>query len=323
MSIINPDNKLTINKSSGKMDEIIEVKYVVTNGSRTNNANITIDCSNSNDYLSVTNDFSNNSLASASSRTGTLKIKVLQDFSDSNKEVSCTVFGLKGDRNISTTPPASKVCRINRPHTISKGNITLEDKDCSGAISKNDMLTIGSESFYVYDVDDGIKAIAANNLNVGSECINSTCTEILNPTGLQYANLLTTNGHFYGVTPFSNETYHGDNFNSYRGSLVEKYVNEYKEKLSSMNDNIDTVRLITKQELLDLGCDGTTCSSSIPSYIYSSNYWTMTSYGESSTTVYMMIWQGGTSGGLYNASYDYKTQFGIRPVIEINKSLFD
>ena len=95
-------------------------------------------------------------------------------------------------------------------------------------------------------------------------------------------------------------------------------LNDYKNYLkSTLNKTSVEARLITFNELINLGCnkDNKICTSA-PSWVYSNStfYWTATaSYGNGVIAVYP---NGSFSDGYFN---DVVT-FGLRPVITISKS---
>ena len=120
---------------------------------------------------------------------------------------------------------------------------------------------------------------------------------------------------------FSNEEYNGANYNDYSGSLVEFYVNNYKLLLESKFDiKVADARLITKEELISekIGCSesNTTCKDSPYEWIYSTSYWTQSTY----LTYLWYVYSHGFFGNFANYETDYA--FGVRPVIVISKDSF-
>ena len=126
-----------------------------------------------------------------------------------------------------------------------------------------------------------------------------------------------------GTTAFSSSTQKGTNYNDYSGSIVEGYVNNYKNILES-EYGVDVVeaRLITKEELTseEIGCSATSysCTSSTYPWIYATTYWSGSAYGIGN------VWYV-VSKGYFNNSYDYSNNnnFGVRPVIVISKDYFN
>ena len=186
------------------------------------------------------------------------------------------------------------------------------------------IVTIGTENFYVIGSDgDNIKLLSMYNLYVGATYDGTNLTYYGNEaTGMQDPRMLGYDGQypFYGVTPFSTDSYHGSSVVSYEGSIVEDYVNNYKSLLeSNFGANIVEARLITLNELTDsttLMCDKTneTCSTSPYSWLYSTYYRTETT---ATTKTKYVVGYGGDFGW---GSYDGGTSVGVRPVIVIPES---
>lgn len=187
-------------------------------------------------------------------------------------------------------------------------------------------LSIGTEEFYIIGVDDEkVKLLSKYNLYVGGywNTEGDTWDEQWVPygdeaTGMQDSRML-------GIQE-NEKIYHGIAHHNlggiyplvYSGSLIEEYVNNYKNILESYyNVDIVEARLITKEELKDtstFNCpfDGL-CSTQYP-WIYSTSYWTMSvsDFGESETAVIL-------SWGMLTDTYDYYNCFGVRPVIVISR----
>ena len=188
------------------------------------------------------------------------------------------------------------------------------------AIKKGTVITIGTENFYVYKYSNNIVyAIAKYNLKVGG-VYNSgytayTPSEVTNLQAPEMIGYIVGQSERKGTTPFSSTEVHGTNYSSYEGSIVEGYVNEYKSKLEAIGAEIEEARLITKEELEELGCSssGHTCGSA-PSFIYSTSYWT----GSAFYTSY--VWSVYSDADFYNLIYTSDNSFGVRPVIGISIS---
>ena len=140
----------------------------------------------------------------------------------------------------------------------------MEDKNGNGIADVGDkiVLTISREEkegirsydehFYVISNDGNkIIAFAEKSLNVGSEefieCQN----------GVQNSGESSSNTRCKVL--FSDSKQHGKRYNTYEGSIVEKYINEYIEYLNSSNSNLNaTGRLILKEEIEELINEGNT-----------------------------------------------------------------
>ena len=77
------------------------------------------------------------------------------------------------------------------------------------------------------------------------------------------------------------------------------------------------LNLITYEELIGLGCDGSnnkkTCTSA-DKFVYSTNYWTTSAASADS------VWAVFSNGTFNPNSFQDPARFGIRPVITINKN---
>ena len=129
-----------------------------------------------------------------------------------------------------------------------------------------------------------------------------------------------------GVTLYASSSHQGKKFTDYNGSLVEFYVNNYKNVLESFGVEIISARLITYEELIDsntFNCDYGYCSEEYL-WIYSTTYWTSSPDLDSSVPETMFYISSGVMG-LYSTVevvFPEEQEFGVRPVIIISKSLF-
>lgn len=217
---------------------------------------------------------------------------------------------------------------------------TIDDSSMSGQVvrlesgsvdEEGSVVSIGNEQFYVIGKNtenDTVKLLAKYNLHVGSivsgfenddadnpPIINA----ILNPTGIQdesAAGALIDSVAYSYKLPFIGVTAYSNGSSDYNSSTVKEYVDNYKDYLISIGANISDVRLITKSEMEDLGCSGSSCSSA-PSWALSTSYWTSTS--SDSSSVYAIV--GGGFFTPYQCNID--SYVGVRPVIEIPLSEFE
>lgn len=326
--LIKDDTHISFIKDMTLKDETYTLDYDVTNGSRNYDASLTISCTESNEYIEVTNTFdTTTNLPATETRSGKLAIKVIKPYVGTeeeptkNIEVTCTITGTPVEReSLATGTPNSKVEQVCEPQTYENGVWKYTDNDCSGDLTKNDLITLDTESFYVYDIEgDNVKAIAQYNLYVGNSCTSddsSSCTPLENPTGLQDATAL---GYINGVTTIGVVAYDSEEpySNVYETSEIKPYVEAYKTKLEELNGNIIEARLITKEELEKIGCIYATCESA-PTYIYSTVYWTLTPLVVSDGSAWSVSPRGNGWRNLYESN-----SAGVRPVIELSKSLFE
>ena len=198
------------------------------------------------------------------------------------------------------------------------------------------VVTIGSEQFYTIGTEgDNVKLLSMYNLYVGNKVTafdsntgDITMVPITYPTGLQSSDAVGArvdeNGmpaHFpwYGTVAFATEDKHGTNYSDYSGSLIETYVNDYEVAIEAMGVNVESARLITKDELVNtFGCNESeyTCTGSAYPWIYATTYWSGSAFNS------YRVWIVGSDGSFDFIDYDYDNDFGVRPVITISKSLF-
>ena len=198
------------------------------------------------------------------------------------------------------------------------------------------VVTIGSEQFYTIGTEgDNVKLLSMYNLMVGNKVtafdLNTgdiTMAPIANPTGLQSSDAIggrvDENGMpahlpWIGTVAFATEDKHGTNYTDYSGSLIETYVNDYEVAIEAMGVNVESARLITKDELVNtFGCNESenTCTGSAYPWIYATTYWSGLAYGRST------VWSVVSSGGFGYNVYARDDAAGVRPVITISKSAF-
>lgn len=206
------------------------------------------------------------------------------------------------------------------------------DLDTPGSI-----VSIGNEKFYVV-VNDGInvRLFAKYNLYVGniatgtkevedpetgSTVIDMVYSPITNPTGLQDSSAIGyVEGEnydmrfpFVGTVPFSDDSKKGDVPSDYSGSIIEGYVNDYRDYLESLGVTVTEARLVTLEELEAFGCSSSEKScKNAPKEVYSSSYWVGTA--GNSDAPYMVLSNGGLGAIIYYWAPYYA---GVRPIIEV------
>ena len=197
------------------------------------------------------------------------------------------------------------------------------------------VVTIGSEQFYTIGTEgDNVKLLAMYNLNVGNKVTafdsgTLTMVPITYPTGLQSSDAIgskwdaETNSPigfpWIGTVAFATDDKHGTNYSDYSGSLIETYVNDYEVAIEAMGVNVESARLITKDELVNtLGCSESerTCIGSAYPWIYATTYWSGSAYNSNH------VWGVDSRGRFVNVLYGDALGAGVRPVIIISKSLF-
>lgn len=194
-------------------------------------------------------------------------------------------------------------------------------------------ICIEDECFYVISSNENnVTMLAKYNLYVAGEYLNtgySAYGELA--TGKQDS---TMNGYdgdypYKGTVPFSSSNYWHNASISYpsfvynSNSNVYQYVENYKNYLLSLGVNISDARLISKNELIALGCSFRTdfvnygiCGRSAPSWVYSSSYWT------GNADDYQHILHITYRNYFISSSARYRANgvAGVRPVIVIPKS---
>ena len=210
------------------------------------------------------------------------------------------------------------------------------DNGTSG-LSEGDYIKCGSEGFYAISdpSNDEIAMIAETNLNTssgyqgsgtllefqssnnsygywmnGSNTLDNSFTPC---TGESYC--YTNNGVSYPI-----DVYGITNSQTANTSSLAQYVNSYVGLLNSALSTKTTGRLITFDELINLGC---TYSNSIIDCTGTSSWVTSTNYWIGSAGSYDGVF--GSSPGNSFSIWGYNTNngLGIRPVIEISTSLIN
>ena len=188
--------------------------------------------------------------------------------------------------------------------------------------TKGNEVCVDTECFYVVKSDtETVTLLAKHNLNIGGDYINngwvSYGDNITNKQDENMKGWVISGQPWKGVSVYSSSTQKGENYSSYNGSIMEKYVNKYEDILETMGLSVQEARLIYKDELVSLGCkeETLTCLGT-DTWIYSTSYWSATPYDTSK------IWNVGSDGEFKRDSYSVTTCYGVRPVIIISKSYF-
>lgn len=281
--------------------------YKITNNSSNYDAKVRVVCgpkaNTTTNYTTIENnlDGKTNVIKAKEFMTGTFIIKLIKTATENvTEEYTCTLQVNAVERNSLGTDNNS---------TITKTGTNIGDQIC-----------LDTECFYIINnTGDNYTMLAKYNLYVGGR-YDGDLEEYVpygnEQTGLQDASMT---GH-NGVVAYS------ENGNSYgNSSAKENYINRYISKLEALkfngiNFNYDNVRLITKDELISLGCsiDDYTCDASAYSWIYSSSYWTMTPVENGPEAVYTVSSSGEFSDEAPASKFN---AFGIRPVVVIPKSI--
>ena len=217
---------------------------------------------------------------------------------------------------------------------------TLEDKDSNGVASLSDVITCGTESFYVMsNENEEITMLSMYNLYVGDVITVDTeynplsQTPLENPTGKQdplAKGAVLNDTTWYGTVVFSSTNYWSTSVSSYpacvynENSNLYQYVSEYERILKEdLKVNSASATLISYEQLKSLGCDDTkhTCGpdtgegaleKSAPEWVYSTSYWTGSAYNPSA------VWFVLSRGTFIYGINDFGDYSGVRPVITIS-----
>ena len=230
------------------------------------------------------------------------------------------------------------------------GNISYPDGKDKNNIAIGDIITIGTEQFYVYKVEaNSIYLLARYNLTVGylirfSNGVTTTIREhtpSADPTyGKQNSLNVGTSGRYavtednYGTIVFSTSSYWDTGSGlkpNYSGSysnpnypfvydsnsLLYSYVNNYAR---SLGVSVKEARLLDIREAYALGCDSSTFTcGGAPAFIGETSFW----MGNAESRNYLWgIVRGGSIGcvtGGGQPGYVNDGGFGLRPVIVIDK----
>ena len=197
------------------------------------------------------------------------------------------------------------------------GEVKLINVVSGDGTQTGDEVCIGEECFYVmYSDETTVTMLAKYNLYVGGEYNDNNDSVTAygeEATGKQDSTMLGyVSGQIIrkGITAFSNTS------STYEGSIVEGYVNSYNSYLITQGVTPLEARLITKDELIGLGCseDDYSCREA-PSWVYATSYWSGSAYGTN------YVWRVYSSTPFDRTNYTNDHSFGVRPVITISRSL--
>ena len=224
---------------------------------------------------------------------------------------------------------------------------TLDDKDGDGKASLSDVVTCGTESFYVMtNKNNKITMLSMYNLDVGNVYDSSTgeITPIKNPTNMQNEQAkgwLENDSIWYGIVAFSTINFWDPNeeredYPSYvysvNADIIYSYISEYERILKDeIKVSNAQAMLISYDQLVELGCDPQkeTCGPDLydtgaietpaPEWVYSTTYWTGSAYNV------FRVWDVYSDGFFSSVVFDDSNGFltngiGVRPVVTISSS---
>ena len=260
-----------------------------------------------------------------------VKVQFREDISASDLPTAAETLNLSFKVNYVQSDDSSENVSINNNGKLVK--IVSGDYDTVGS-----EICIGEECFYVISSDeDNVTMLAKYNLYVGN-MFDEKLGEVTlpDPTGKQSSKAVgfsynySSDNPILAVLPFSATAYwhddtslkskYGTSYPAYvydENSILYPYIENYKNYLIAQGIKNLTTRLITINELFDLGCSySDACNSPLYSWVTGMSYWTGFAY-DSSNIMYVNSY-----GSFASSSYSISNHRGIRPVITISKSEF-
>ena len=206
---------------------------------------------------------------------------------------------------------------------------TSKNSNVDKTYAVGDEFCLGEECFYtIKDNGDMVEALSKYNINTTSNVQDENANTIafaVPDESKKKINCSASVGCYYG--------YWTDDTSNH--NLLSKYGTKYPANVFDSNSNLyepvqnyktylkNTLgktsvdaRLITYEELIDLGCTKYkyTCKSA-PSWVYSVGYWTFSAYDN------YRVWVVHSNGDFnHGLGFDHTTASGLRPVITISKT---
>ncbi len=247
----------------------------------------------------------------------------------SNIESIDTTVGIGSRTNIKILDKNECQSFVEGPS--SGGNIVYPTGKTKETVEIGDLVTIGTEEFYVVKHDgNNLVLLSRYNLNVGNNKVNeiegiqnSYCLGVMMVNGttskctISFANinywaekvgegLLYPGVYSHPAIPNTNYPYVYDS-----NSLLYQPVNWYKNYLEeNYGVNIKEARLLSHNEALDLGCQAyqNTCNP----FLIETSFWLGSANNK--TIVWWIRKDGAFSP---DGSYSHNNLFGVRPIIVI------
>ncbi len=229
-------------------------------------------------------------LSAGETRNLTITIEFIKDLSKEDLSTSTSTISLSYKLNFVQTDEATTSKNSNVDKTYAVG-----DEFC-----------LGEECFYtIKDNGTTVDALAKQNVNTESNRQDANANTLAFAETSYWKDssgkLLSKYGTSYPVNVFDS------NSNLYEP--VQNYKTYLKNTLGKTS--VDA-RLITYDELIGLGCDGSSCNSA-PSWVYNTEYWT----ASANNNYYVHIV---SSHGYFDYGFVNSGNSGLRPVITISKS---
>ena len=234
----------------------------------------------------------------------TITIEFIKDLTKEDLPKQTSTISLSYKLNfVQTDEKVTSVSQGGNEKTYSVGDEFCLENECFNVIKDNGTT---------------VDALAKQNVNtkINKQDKNTNNLSFSNRTNGNYGYWTDSSGKLlskYGTS------YPANVFDS--NSLLYEPVQNYKTYLkNTLGKSSATVRLISTEELFDLGCKPTetaeyTCKSA-PSWVYSTYYWTGSAWD--SYAIWDVYYKEGI---LFRDTYaDVPSRFGLRPVITISKS---
>ena len=250
----------------------------------------------------------------------------------------------RNDISISDLPTSSETLNlsfgVNYVQSDNSGVNVKDDGIERYKVVSGDLDTAGSEvcirdeCFYVISsTNDSVTMLTKYNLYVGGEydydtevwtAYGEAANGIQNSTmfGSAAANDDSIND---GVIPFSSTNYWKSSVINYpayvydNNSILYNYIENYRIYLEENGAIVEETRLLNVEELSNFGCDFDDVScTNMPSWVYSSTYWTGVAADIESSADYLYFVYG-YNAFLLNMEYNSNVAVGLRPVITISR----
>ena len=223
---------------------------------------------------------------------------------------------VQSDKDVLSVTNSGKVIKVVKGEYDKQGSEVCIENECFYVLSSNDteILLLTKYNLYVgnkvtkYDSSAGIIELQP----------------IDNPTGIQSSTSLGWVSYppWIATIPFSSTTYWSSTVSTYptyvynENSNLYKYINNYKKYIEQFGVSVNEARLITYNELDNLGCDSATATCpTAPSWVYQTSYWAGDAGGSN------VMW-GIDSDGVFSVNFHGSHARGIRPVLAISRSFF-
>ena len=185
-TVIQDDTHIVFTQEMKSVGETYILDYDVTNGSRNYDAELSMSCTESNEYLNVTNVFdTDTTLPATETRTGKLTIELIKGYvGETTKEITieCTINANAVERNtLSEGTPADKIQQGVNLYNLIKENASTDTINFS-VNSK----TSGTNGIYTTTATEGNKEVyyyrgAADQVN-NNIIFNNMCWKIIRTT---------------------------------------------------------------------------------------------------------------------------------------------